>query len=105
VKDISGSQALENRPPAGGLNNDLCEKNVTIFGIIGGERTKAVFGIDEIRSEKAADGGVIVVDDIAGKVALNTALKVIRAAASPGGGGSKPRSHSWNIKLKNEGYF
>jgi polysaccharide biosynthesis/export protein len=74
---------------AGGLNNDLYEKNITVFSTIGGERTPKVYDIDDIRAGKAADpalhqGDVIVVDNNAGKVAMQTALKIIPGAASLG---------------------
>jgi polysaccharide export outer membrane protein len=74
---------------AGGLNNDLYEKNITVFSTIGGERSSKVYDIDDIRAGKAADpalhqGDVVVVDNNAGKVAMQTALKIIPGAASLG---------------------
>jgi len=74
---------------AGGLNNDLYDKNVTVFSTIDGQRTSKVYDIDDVRAGKAADpelhqGDVVVVDNSAAKVALNTALKVISPAASIG---------------------
>jgi polysaccharide export outer membrane protein len=74
---------------AGGLNNDLYEKNITVFSSIGGERTSKVYDIDDIRAGKAADpalhqGDVIVVDSNTGKVALQNALKILPGAASLG---------------------
>jgi polysaccharide export outer membrane protein len=74
---------------AGGLNNDLYDKNVTVFSTIDGQRTSKVYDIDDVRAGKAADpelhqGDVVVVDNSAAKVALNTALKVIAPAASIG---------------------
>lgn len=74
---------------AGGLNNDLYEKEVTVFRTVDGERTSTAFNIDEVRAGKAADpelhqGDVIVVDNNSGKVALSTALKVIPGVASMG---------------------
>jgi polysaccharide export outer membrane protein len=74
---------------SGGLNNDLYDKNVTVFSTINGERTSKVYDIDDVRAGKAADpelhqGDVVVVDNSTGKVALQTALKVISPAASLG---------------------
>jgi polysaccharide biosynthesis/export protein len=74
---------------AGGLNNDLYEKNITVFSIIDGQRISHVYDIDDVRSGKAGDpelhqGDVIVVDNNPGKVALNTTLKVISPALSVG---------------------
>jgi polysaccharide export outer membrane protein len=74
---------------AGGLNNDLYDKEVKVFRTIGGERTSNVYDIDEIRAGKAADpalhqGDVVVVDNNAGKVAMQTALKILPGAASLG---------------------
>jgi polysaccharide biosynthesis/export protein len=75
---------------AGGLNNDLYDKDVKIFRLVNGERITRVFDIDNIRSGKAGDpalrtGDVVVVDSSTGKVALQTALKVIAPAAQVGG--------------------
>jgi polysaccharide export outer membrane protein len=74
---------------SGGLNNDLYDKNITVFRTMNGERTSNVFDIDDIRAGKAADpelqqGDVVVVDNNAGKVALNMTLKVISPALSVG---------------------
>jgi polysaccharide export outer membrane protein len=74
---------------AGGLNNDLYEKNITVFSTIGGGRTSKVYDVDDIRAGKAADpelhqGDVIVVDNNAGKVALQNTLKILPGAASLG---------------------
>jgi polysaccharide export outer membrane protein len=62
---------------AGGLNNDLYEKNVTVFSTIRGERVSKVYDIDDVRAGKAPDpalraGDIVVVDNNTGKVALNT---------------------------------
>jgi polysaccharide export outer membrane protein len=75
---------------AGGLNNDLYDKDVKIFRIVNGERITRVFNIDDIRSGKAGDpvlraGDIVVVDSSTAKTALNTALKVISPAAQVGG--------------------
>jgi polysaccharide biosynthesis/export protein len=74
---------------AGGLNNDLYDKNITVFSIIDGERTSKIYDIDDIRAGKARDpalnqGDVVVIDNNAAKVALNTALKVVSPAMSVG---------------------
>jgi polysaccharide export outer membrane protein len=74
---------------AGGLNNDLYEKNVTIFRTIDGARSSNVVNIDEIRAGKDPDpalheGDVVVIDNNAGKVALQTTLKIVPGAASIG---------------------
>jgi polysaccharide biosynthesis/export protein len=74
---------------SGGLNNDLYDKEITVFRTINGQRTPYVFNIDDIRAGKAADpelrqDDVVVVDNNAGKVALNTTLKVISPALSVG---------------------
>jgi polysaccharide biosynthesis/export protein len=74
---------------AGGLNNDLYDKNITVFSTIDGQRTSKAYDIDDVRAGKAADpelhqGDVVVVDNSSGKVALQTALKVIAPAASLG---------------------
>jgi polysaccharide biosynthesis/export protein len=74
---------------AGGLNNDLYDKDVKIFRMVNGERITRVFNIDDVRGGKAGDpvlraGDVVVVDNSTGKTALNTALKVIAPAASLG---------------------
>jgi polysaccharide biosynthesis/export protein len=75
---------------AGGLNNDLYDKDVKVFRTIDGERRSLnVYDIDDIRAGKAADpalhqGDVVVVDNNAGKVAMQTAMKIIPGAASLG---------------------
>jgi polysaccharide biosynthesis/export protein len=75
---------------AGGLNNELYDKDVKVFRTIDDERrTLNVYDIDDIRAGKAADpalhqGDVVVVDNNAGKVAMQTALKIIPGAASLG---------------------
>jgi len=74
---------------AGGLNNDLYDKRVTVFRTYDGVRTSNVVDIDEIRAGKALDpalhqGDVVVIDNSTGKVALQTALKVVSPAASLG---------------------
>jgi polysaccharide export outer membrane protein len=60
-----------------------------VFRTINGERTSSIYDIDDIRSGKASDpelrsGDVVVVDNSPGKVALNTALKVLSPAMSVG---------------------
>jgi polysaccharide biosynthesis/export protein len=72
---------------AGGLNNDLYEKNVTVFSTIRGERVSKVYDVDDVRAGKAADpalraGDIVVVDNNTGKVALNTVLKIIPGVTS-----------------------
>jgi polysaccharide biosynthesis/export protein len=74
---------------SGGLNNDLYDKNITVFSTINGERTSKVYDIDDVRAGKAADpelqqGDVVVVDNNAGKTALNMTLKVLAPAVSVG---------------------
>jgi polysaccharide biosynthesis/export protein len=74
---------------AGGLNNDLYDKSITVFSTIGGERSSKAYDIDDIRAGKAADpslhqGDVIVVDSSTGKVALQNALKILPGATSLG---------------------
>ena len=74
---------------SGGLNNDLYDKDITVFRMIDGERTSSVYDIDDIRAGKAADpelrsGDVVVVDNSARKVALNTTLKLLSPALSVG---------------------
>jgi polysaccharide biosynthesis/export protein len=80
---------------AGGLNNDLYDKNITVFSTIDGTRSSKVYNVDEIRNGKAADpelhqGDIVVVDNNSGKVALNTTLKVISPALSVGAFAAKP---------------
>jgi polysaccharide biosynthesis/export protein len=72
---------------AGGLNNDLYEKNITVFSTVRGERVSKVYDIDDVRAGKAADpalraGDIVVVDNNSGKVALNTILKIIPGVTS-----------------------
>jgi polysaccharide export outer membrane protein len=72
---------------SGGLNNDLYDKNITVFRMVNGERTSSVYDIDEIRAGKAADpelrsGDVVVVDNSTAKVALSTTLKLLSPALS-----------------------
>jgi polysaccharide biosynthesis/export protein len=72
---------------AGGLNNDLYDKNVTVFSTIRGERVSKVYDIDDVRAGKAADpalraGDIVVIDNNTGKVALNTVLKIIPGVTS-----------------------
>jgi polysaccharide biosynthesis/export protein len=74
---------------AGGLNNDLYDKDVKLFRTIDGERTSNVYDIDDIRAGKAADpalhqGDVVVVDNNTGKVVLQNTLKILPGAASLG---------------------
>jgi polysaccharide export outer membrane protein len=74
---------------SGGLNNDLYDKNITVFRMINGERTSSVYDIDDIRAGKAADpelrsGDVVVVDSSTAKTALNMTLKVLAPAVSVG---------------------
>jgi polysaccharide biosynthesis/export protein len=78
---------------AGGLNNDLYEKNITVFSTVRGERVSKVYNIDDVRAGKAADpglraGDIVVVDNNTGKVVLNTALKIIPGVASVGAVGA-----------------
>jgi polysaccharide biosynthesis/export protein len=75
---------------SGGLNNDLYSKDITVFRTVNGERTSSVHNIDDIRAGKEADlalqaGDVVVVDNSTGKVALQTALKVISPAVGVAG--------------------
>jgi len=74
---------------SGGLNNDLYDKNITVFRMVSGERTSTVYNIDDIRAGKAEDpelrsGDVVVVDQSTAKTALNMTLKVIAPAMSVG---------------------
>src|SRR5271169_439082 len=74
---------------SGGLNNDLYDKDITVFRMINGERTSSVYNIDDIRAGKAPDptlqaNDVVVVDNSTGKVALQTTLKVISPAIGLG---------------------
>jgi polysaccharide export outer membrane protein len=74
---------------SGGLNNDLYDKDITVFRMINGERTSSVYNIDDIRAGKATDpelrsGDVVVVDNSTGKVALSTTLKLLSPALSVG---------------------
>jgi polysaccharide biosynthesis/export protein len=78
---------------AGGLNNDLYEKNVTVFSTIRNERVSKVYDIDDVRAGKAADpalraGDIVVIDNNTGKVVLNTALKIIPGAAGAAAAGA-----------------
>ena len=78
---------------AGGLNNDLYDKNVTVFRTVRNERVSKVYDIDDVRAGKAADpalraGDIVVVDNNSGKVVLNTALKIIPGVASAGAAGA-----------------
>jgi polysaccharide export outer membrane protein len=72
---------------AGGVNNDLYSKDVTIFRTIDGMRTPKVVDIDDIRTGKAADialqkGDIVVVDNSTAKVALQNTLKILPGASS-----------------------
>jgi len=72
---------------SGGLNNDLYDKNITVFRTINGERTSSIYDIDDIRAGKASDpelrsGDVVVVDNSTAKVALSTTLKLLSPALS-----------------------
>jgi polysaccharide export outer membrane protein len=74
---------------SGGLNNDLYDKNITVFRMINGERTSSVYDIDDIRAGKAADpelrsGDMVVVDNSAIKVGLNTTLRLLSPAMQVG---------------------
>jgi polysaccharide export outer membrane protein len=74
---------------SGGLNNDLYDKDITVFRMINGERTSSVYDIDDIRAGKAPDpelksGDVVVVDNSARKVAVNTTLKLLSPALQVG---------------------
>jgi polysaccharide biosynthesis/export protein len=78
---------------AGGLNNDLYDKNVTVFSTIRNERVSKVYDVDDVRGGKAADpalraGDIVVVDNNTGKVVLNTALKIIPGAAGAAAAGA-----------------
>jgi polysaccharide export outer membrane protein len=78
---------------AGGLNNDLYDKNVRVFSTSRGERVSKVYDIDDVRAGKAADpalraGDIVVVDNNSGKAALNTAVKIIPGLASMGVAGA-----------------
>jgi polysaccharide export outer membrane protein len=78
---------------AGGLNNDLYDKNVTVFRTVRNERVSKVYDIDDVRAGKAADpalraGDIVVVDNNLGKVVLNTFIKIIPGVASAGAAGA-----------------
>jgi polysaccharide biosynthesis/export protein len=75
---------------SGGLNNDLYDKDITVFRTTNGERASSKHNIDDIRAGKEADpalraGDVIVVDNSTGKVALQTVLKVVSPAVGVAG--------------------
>jgi polysaccharide export outer membrane protein len=78
---------------AGGLNNDLYDKNVRVFSTIRGERVSKIYDIDDVRAGKAADpalraGDIVVADNNTGKVMLNNALKIIPGAAGAAAAGA-----------------
>ena len=57
---------------AGGLNNDLYDKNVTVFRTVRNERVSKVYDIDDVRTGKAGDpalraGDIVVVDNSSGQ--------------------------------------
>jgi polysaccharide export outer membrane protein len=78
---------------AGGLNNDLYDKNVRVFSTVRGERASKVYDIDDVRAGKTADpalraGDVVVVDNNSGKVVLNNFVKIIPGVANLGVAGA-----------------
>jgi polysaccharide biosynthesis/export protein len=75
---------------AEGVDRDYYSKDVTVFRTANGNRTSQVYDIDAIREGKAQDpqlrqGDVVVVDTSAAKSALQSALRILPAAAMVAG--------------------
>jgi polysaccharide biosynthesis/export protein len=75
---------------AEGVDRDYYSKDVTVFRTAAGNRTAQVYDIDAIRDGKAEDpqlrqGDVVVVDTSGAKSALQSALRILPAAAMVAG--------------------
>jgi polysaccharide biosynthesis/export protein len=75
---------------AEGVDRDYYSKDVTVFRTADGNRTAQVYDIDAIRDGKAEDpqlrqGDVVVVDTSGAKSALQSALRILPAAAMVAG--------------------